>query len=198
MRVVGGKHSGRRLQAPAGDATRPTSDKVREAIFNRLAHGGLEVEVDPLSGPVLDLYAGSGAFGIEALSRGAPRADLVEFSRPAIASIRANVTSLGLGDELTLHATRVEAFVRRASATRFQLVFADPPYADAGAPLERALLALVGNGGLADEALVVVEHGHAPAPAESLAGLTFLDRRAYGQTFVSFFVQRTRGIAVGA
>ncbi len=147
---------------------------------------------------MLDLYAGSGAFGIEALSRGAPSADLVESSRAAIASIRANLASLGLGDELQLHATRVEAFLRHPTARRYQLVFADPPYADAGAPLERALLALVGNGSLADEALVVVEHGSAPAPSESLAGLDFLDRRAYGQTFVSFFVQRTRGIAVGA
>jgi 16S rRNA (guanine966-N2)-methyltransferase len=169
---------------------------VREAIFNRLMHGALDVAVDPLSGAVLDLYAGSGAFGIEAVSRGAASADLVESARPALASIRTNIDALGLGAEVHLHATRVEAFLRRPTGKRYQLAFADPPYADAGPALERALVALA-EGSLADEALVVVEHAKTPAPSETIANLTFLDRRAYGQTFVSFFVRRGRGMGVG-
>ena len=137
MRVVAGRLGGRRLRAPRGRDTRPTSDRVREALFSMLG---------PLDGArVLDLYAGSGALGIEALSRGAASALFVERDRRALAALRRNLDDVG-----------VEAEVRNQDALRFiahpegvfDLVFCDPPYDDApgvAAPLSEALAALTGE-----------------------------------------------------
>jgi 16S rRNA (guanine966-N2)-methyltransferase len=192
MRIVGGTLAGRRIDAPPGQATRPTSDRVREAIFNRLAHGAF-TDDDPFAGPTLDLYAGAGGLGLEALSRGAPSCDFVDSAAGACATIRRNLESLALSDRAQVHQLPVDAFLRRAARGPYTLVFADPPYADAGAPLSRALARLAEAGLLAANAIVVVEHGEHAVP-DTPTGLRALDRRRYGQTVTSFFAPATHGI----
>ncbi len=131
-RIIAGTHGGRRLDTPKGDGTRPTSDRVRESLFS-----SLESELGGLGGVrVLDLFAGSGALGLESLSRGAVSAVLVESDRRAVATIRANIASLGLTGAV-VEPIRAESFVARTidPATdppieqTFDLVFLDPPYA---------------------------------------------------------------------
>ena len=213
MRIIGGALSGRRIDAPAGDATRPTSDKVREAIFNRLVHGvftvGEEELPDPLVGVVLDLYAGAGGLGLEALSRGAVRCDFVDAAASACAVLKRNLTALGLTARARVAPIAADAFLRREKVGGYGLVFADPPYADAGDRLDRVLALLVEKGHLAPGALVVVEHGDHAAPAcarggaasGGQAGLHLLDQRRYGQTtvsFLAFITAAARGIPAPA
>jgi 16S rRNA (guanine966-N2)-methyltransferase len=138
MRVVAGTARGRRLEAPPGDQTRPTTDRVREAIFNALWSRGLIEGAD-----VLDLFAGSGALGIEALSRGAVHATFVDDDPRARRAIQRNLATCGFGDQAEVVADRAERFVTRLSTqttssippaaigqeTRFDVVFCDPPYA---------------------------------------------------------------------
>jgi 16S rRNA (guanine966-N2)-methyltransferase len=190
MRIVGGELAGRTIGAPRGEETRPTSDRVREAIFNRLAHGAL-APASPFAAPVLDLFAGAGGLGLEALSRGAPRCDFVDDNAAACACIRANLEALGLAERAHVAQARADAFLRRASPGQggYGLVFVDPPYAAAGAPLDRVLAALGPH--LVAGALVIVEHGAKLAPAATRggeAGLRLIDQRRYGQTVVSSFV----------
>jgi 16S rRNA (guanine966-N2)-methyltransferase len=174
MRVVAGRLGGRRLRAPRGRDTRPTSDRVREALFSMLG---------PLDGArVLDLYAGSGALAIEALSRGAASATLVERDARAIKVIRANLDALGLGPEeaRVVHATAAAA-LQDASARgdAYDLVLLDPPYRDApalGRDLSRALPAL-----LAPDARVVAESDRR---APLALGLPVLRERRYGDTLI--------------
>ena len=130
MRVVAGTARGRPLIAPAGDDTRPTSDRVREAVFNALySLGGLE------DAKVVDLYAGTGAMGIEALSRGAARAVFVERSPDAVAALRENLEAAGVEDRAEVVTRDVETFLR-SSSEFFDLAIIDPPYAfDAWAEL---------------------------------------------------------------
>jgi 16S rRNA (guanine966-N2)-methyltransferase len=123
MRVIAGRYGGRRLSAPRGAATRPTADRVREALFSALG--------DVTDMTVLDLFAGSGALGIEALSRGAAGATFVERAAPALAALKANLEALGIDAEV--HRVDARAFVRNASEAghTYDLVFLDPPYRDA-------------------------------------------------------------------
>lgn len=121
MRVVAGEFGGRRLVAPDGDATRPTTDKVREAVFNSLTSMGL-VE----GAVVVDLYAGSGAMGIEALSRGAARCTFVERDRNALNALRTNIDALGLADRVTVVTSDVLAWV--PAVRNVDLALVDPPY----------------------------------------------------------------------
>ena len=196
VRIVGGELSGRRIDAPRGATTRPTSDKVRQAIFNRVAHAAFaapEPDGGRLGGPVLDLYAGSGALGLEALSRGAPRCDFVDSGQEACAAIRANLAALGLEARAGVIAATAEAFLR-GRPRPYRLVFADPPYADAAA-LTRALARLAG-GWLEPDALVIVEHEAHAAPRPD--GLVLIDERRYGQTAIGFFASATRVISEGA
>ncbi|HEY3864922.1 MAG TPA: 16S rRNA (guanine(966)-N(2))-methyltransferase RsmD [Solirubrobacteraceae bacterium] len=152
MRVIAGRFGGRRLAAPKGRATtRPTSDRVREAIFSMLGDLGEDARV-------LDLFAGTGALGIEALSRGAARAVFVERNGAALAALRANLRALGLGEEQA-EVRRGEALVAlrsaRAGAETYDLVLIDPPYRRAGemgGELSPALAPL-----LSEQARVVVE-----------------------------------------
>ena len=180
MRVVGGRLRGRALAAPKGDAIRPTSDRLRESVINILAHA----YGDPVTGArVLDLFAGTGALGIEAISRGAAFCLFVDDGAEARALIRQNVDALGLG-----MVTRVF----RRDATRlgaahpvepFGLVFLDPPYRKGlAAP---ALAALRDGGWLAPDALVVVEEA-ADAEFAPPAGYEELERRTYDDTVVIF------------
>lgn len=159
-RVIAGEAGGRRLAVPAGSATRPTSDRAREGLF-----GTISSIAGPLSGlRVLDLYAGSGAVGLEALSRGAAHVTLVESAAPALRVIRANVASLGLpGAEVV--ADRVERFLsQQAVRDVYHVVFADPPYATTGEQITGVLAALAAHGWLASGAVVVVERATRSGP----------------------------------
>lgn len=182
MRIIGGQHKGRRLAAPKSSAVRPTSDRLRETIFNVLAHA----YDDPVPGArVLDLFAGTGAMGLEALSRGAHLAILVDDGTEARGLMRANVETLGVAGVtriLRRNATHMGPVKPLEPST---LVFCDPPYGKGLA--ERALTSAAEGGWIAPEALVVVEEA-AGADFAVPAGFDLLDRRDYGETEVIFMV----------
>ena len=181
VRIVGGSLSGRVLRAPAGAATRPTSEKVREAIFNILGNILGSIEGDH----VLDLFAGSGALGIEALSRGAAHATFIDAAKPAIAAIRGNLRELGLeGRATVVPSDAVASAARHQPNAPWRLVFVDPPYRSDLAT--RAVLALPGEA-LAPGAVVVIEHDRHNAPPDALGSLVRTDQRRYGDTLISFF-----------
>ena len=165
MRVVAGIYGGRTLRAPAGSATRPTSDRVREALFSILGDRVTEAAV-------LDLYAGSGALGIEALSRGAASATFVDSAPKAITALKGNLAALGI--TATVHRAEATKWLRSAEA-QYDLVFLDPPYREA-ARLGPALSGLLPGG-----ALVVTESDRR-APLELSLPLT--DERRYGDTLI--------------
>src|SRR5215813_9049846 len=122
IEIVAGEFRRRRLKTPAGDKTRPTSGRVREAWFNIL-------QASIPGARVLDLFAGSGALGLEALSRGAVSAEFVERGRPALEALRANIAALGVGDRATVHRGDAVRFVERLQPGQYDVAFADPPYA---------------------------------------------------------------------
>lgn len=179
MRIIAGEARGRRLQAPKGHMTRPTADRVRESIFNVLGQR--------LSGEkVLDLFAGSGAMGLEALSRGAATALFVDRDPEAILACRTNLRSLGWlerGEVLRSEALRAIGELERAGSS-FDLVFVDPPY-DPGP--ESFLEALGGSGILRRGATVVAEHDARWVAGESFGILRREDRRSFGGTGISYF-----------
>lgn len=177
-RIVAGTVGGRTLAVPRA-GTRPTSERVREALFSRLEH------LDVVDGArVLDLYAGSGALGIEAASRGAAHVTLVESARDAADVCRRNVTTLGLTATVQVVAERAERFAQRPTVAPWDLVLIDPPY-DLAEDGLAAVLAGV-SAALSAHAVVVVERGsRTPEPTWS-AALTLLDRRAYGDTVMWF------------
>ena len=148
-RIVGGTAGGRRLVMPRGRDTRPTSERTREGLFSALeaVHGTLHGRA------FLDLYAGSGAVGLEAASRGSAPVLLVEHASGALAALRSNVGALQLA-QVDVVADQVERVLARPAPRAFDIVFLDPPYAD---PVERDLQLLVDNGWLADDVTVVVE-----------------------------------------
>lgn len=166
MRVIAGEFGGRKLMAPAGTTTRPTTDKVRQAVFNSLGSMGV-VE----GAVVADLYAGSGALGIEALSRGAERCVFVERDRAALAALRENLRALDIEQRATVHATDVLAWVPAMRGV--DIAFVDPPYAFDGWP---ALLAVL------DVGMVVAE---ADDPVEAPDGWEQLRSKRYGRTWVT-------------
>ncbi len=172
MRVIAGSAKGRRLTAPRGDATRPTSDRVREALFSILGdrvHGAR----------VLDLFAGTGALGIEALSRGAADALFCDTAAPAQAALRANTAGLP-GVELSRRPARAVLETARVRARQYDLVFLDPPYAAAprlGVELGEAVAAV-----LAPDGLVVAESDRR-TPLD-LSTLRTIDERRYGDTLI--------------
>jgi 16S rRNA (guanine(966)-N(2))-methyltransferase RsmD len=180
MRVTGGVFRSRALRAPRGTSTRPTSDRVREAIFSMLAAGGLIEE----GARVLDLYAGSGALGIEALSRGAGEAVLVEHGRDALAAIRENVQALDVADRVRVVGSRVERALEKIEGP-FGIVFLDPPYADVRSG-EFARILEGAAGLLADQGALVLEHASGDVPPV-VARLTLDRSRVYGDTAVSLF-----------
>ncbi|MDC7121158.1 16S rRNA (guanine(966)-N(2))-methyltransferase RsmD [Cellulomonas fimi] len=176
-RIVAGTAGGRTLQVPRR-GTRPTSERVREALFSRLEHLGV------VSGArVLDLYAGSGALGLEAASRGAVAVTLVESSRDAAEVCRRNVATLGLRG-VTVAAERAEKFVQRRPVTPWDLVLVDPPYDVAEADLA-AVLAGVARGVAHDGVLAVERSSRSPEPTWP-AGWDGVERRVYGETVVWF------------
>ena len=175
-RIIAGTAGGRRLAVPAGSATRPTADRVREALFSSVTSA-----IGELTGTrVLDLYAGSGALGLEALSRGAAHALLVESDARAVSTLRANAETLGLtGAEV--RADRVERVVAGAPAQGYDLVLADPPYRLADATVDDVLTGLVANGWLRPGALMVLERAsRGPGPTWP-TGMTAEISRRYGE-----------------
>lgn len=174
MRIVGGELRGRRLKTPADRLTRPTGDRLREALFNKLHHAYAGLIEDAR---VLDLFAGSGALGLEALSRGAGFALFVDMAADARASIRANIEALGLQGRSKLFRRDATRLGDVGTMKPFDLVFADPPY---GRGLgETALTAALTGGWLADGALCVIEEDVA-AQFATPKGFTRIDRMNQG------------------
>jgi len=178
LRVTGGNLSGRRFRVPPG-GVRPTSDRVREAVFGRL--GNLE------GARVLDLYAGSGALGIEAISRGAADATFVEREAQTVAVLLENLAALGIDSSASVASGDVPSVLRRLGQAneRFDLVLIDPPYAS-DEPT-RAFEALVGAAVLAPGAMLVLERDKRH-PSPRVEGLAALDERRYGDTIVARFI----------
>jgi 16S rRNA (guanine966-N2)-methyltransferase len=174
MRVIAGRLGGRRLTAPPGLATRPTGDRVREALFSMLG--------DVRGAAVLDLYAGTGALGIEALSRGAAHATFVECARPALAALRANLAALAIEASARVVAQPVARAVSGLPGP-FDLVLADPPYA---AIAEVAAVLPTLRASLAPGARIVIEHASRDAPP-AIAGLVPRPSRVYGDTAVTLY-----------
>lgn len=180
MRIVAGEFRGRALLTPADQRIRPTADRVRQTIFDILAHS----YGDPAKGArVLDLFAGTGAFGIEALSRGAASVVFVEEGAEARGLIRGNVEAFGLTGRTRLFRRDATRLGPAGTVAPFTLVFADPPY---GAGFgERALASAVAGGWLADGAIVVLEES-AAADIAPIAGLRLAETRRIGDTAVHF------------
>jgi len=176
-RVIAGEAGGRRLAVPDGRDTRPTSDRAREGLFATITS-----IAGPLDGArVLDLYAGSGAVGLEALSRGAGHVLLVEQGARAVRVIKENIEAIGLPGAV-LVADRVErALARGPDGDRYDIVFADPPYALADAAVERVLELLAEGGWLAPGALVIVERATRSGPVRWPDGFTPDRDRRYGE-----------------
>ncbi|MFQ5534045.1 MAG: 16S rRNA (guanine(966)-N(2))-methyltransferase RsmD [Sphingomonadales bacterium] len=174
MRIVGGRHRGRPLSAPTGRDVRPTSDRVREALFNILAHGDAAL---PEGAAVLDVFAGTGALGLEALSRGARHAAFIDNNRASLACLTGNIDRLGERQNTTI--IRRDA-TRPGTAPRpYQLAFLDPPYGKGLA--EPVLQALAANGWLTDDATVILELARTDR-FEAPEGFTVTDQRIYGAT----------------
>jgi 16S rRNA (guanine966-N2)-methyltransferase len=184
MRIVGGKFKGHSIAPPHGSAIRPTTDRVRESVFNILAHGteGLSLE----GARVLDLFAGTGAMGLEAISRGARFCQFVEESAEARGLIRRNADALGVIGLVKIWRRDATALGPCAPQPGFDLVFADPPY---GKGLgEKALASLVSGQWLNPGAIVVLEEAR-KAELSAIAGLTLIDERGYGDTAIRFYRQ---------
>ena len=181
MRIVAGRHRGRRLASPAGLDIRPTADRTRQALFDLLEHGHLREDggsavVDAV---VLDAFAGTGALGLEALSRGAAEASFMDISRPALDAARANATTLGVAGNFILADVTNPPRAKRAAT----LIFLDPPY-DQGLAVP-ALEALAAAGWIAPSAIVSLEiSGRENAAFTPPAGFEKIDERRYGRARV--------------
>jgi len=182
VRVIAGSMRGRRLTVPPGEGVRPTKDIVRESMFNALDARGAIVEAN-----VLDLYAGSGALGIEALSRGATRTVLVEQDRSALGAISANIDHLGVKGRTRIVRADVTSFLALPPPPEapFELVFADPPYATPDDAIRALIEALRAPGWLSDDAFVSIER---PARSRSNPSEGFRPcwERTFGDTLVFF------------
>jgi 16S rRNA (guanine966-N2)-methyltransferase len=182
MRIVGGTFKGRALIAPPGRATRPTSDRAREAVFNILAHAPWSPGIEGRR--VLDLFAGSGALGFEALSRGAAFALFVDTDADARGAIRQNIEAFSLFGATRIHRRDATDLGKKPAGLgdRFDLVFLDPPYRQ---KLGENTLARLGDGEwITDDALILFECGADETP--DVSGFDVLDERAYGAAKVLF------------
>lgn len=180
MRIIGGAARGRRIRAPRGSAIRPTADRVREALFDILPR-------DLAGMRVLDLFAGSGSLSLEALSRGAESALLVDESAEAARLMRRNVETLGFADRARVWPQPVGRALRRLSdeGAAYHAIFLDPPY-DRGW-VDKALTMIGRNRTLREEGIAVAEHSARERVGEQYGGLVRRDLRRYGDTVLSFF-----------
>lgn len=187
MRIVGGRHRGRPI-APPPDGVRPTSDRAREAVFNILEHGIAGAAIAGVT--VLDVFAGSGAMGLEALSRGAQRVTFIDTSGEALRGIRRNAAKLGEAANATLLKLDIERLPPppRVAGTPAALAFLDPPYGSGlAAP---ALVALAARGWIAADTIVVAEVA-AREPFTPPPGFEALDERSYGAARM-IFLRKTK------
>lgn len=183
MRVIGGTARGRRLAPPKDGRVRPTAGRIKEAIFNILAS-----RIGDLAGiRVLDLYAGTGNLGIEALSRGATQAAFVDNHRESAAIVRKNLATLGFDDRSRVLVKDVQLALRNLGreGEPFDLVFLDPPYGEG--LVEKTLQILAASPLLAPEAVIVAEFGSRETLPPAIGSLEEFDRRRYGDTAVSFW-----------
>ncbi|MEN6543514.1 16S rRNA (guanine(966)-N(2))-methyltransferase RsmD [Parvibaculum sp.] len=187
MRIVGGTHKGRAIMAPPGHNVRPTSDRIREALFNILAHADFE-GFDLEGARVLDLFAGTGALGLEAISRGAVFSLFVEEDADARGAIRENMEALGLTGHAKIYKRDATTLGPRPGSVgpAFSLLFADPPYGKGLAEL--ALISAKNGGWLEPTALCVVEEA-ASSRFAAPEGFEEIDRRQYGITEIVFLKQ---------
>lgn len=186
MRVIAGAQKGRRLHGPKGPGLRPTSDRVKEALFSIL---GSRVP----GSRFLDLYAGTGAIGIEALSRGAQQVSFVEANQAALRVLRANLTQCGLATSADIHMCTAAAFLKRRATAAIQhdLVFADPPYQpDRLAELWPALTECAA---ISPDALIVLEHSSKAAVPPVQGRLSLMRQYRYGDTTLSLFELSAQG-----
>jgi 16S rRNA (guanine966-N2)-methyltransferase len=182
MRIVAGKFKGREIAGPTSTATRPTSDRVRESLFNILAHGveGFSLE----NARVMDLFAGTGALGLEALSRGAKFCQFVEDNAEARGVIRKNADTCGAIGLCKIWKRDATDLGSCGPQSPYELVFADPPY-NLGLGT-KALKSLIDGVWLSEGAVVVLEEAE-KADVADIAGLTLLDTRVYGETCVRIY-----------
>lgn len=186
-RIIAGAAKGRRLRVPPGTRTRPTSDRAREALFS-----ALDAAIGPWAGlRVADLYAGSGALGLEALSRGAEHVLLVESDPRTAAVVRGNVAAVGLPGA-TVMTRPVEAVVREPVAAPYDLVLLDPPYATPADDITVVLDSLITYGWLAQDSVVVVERDRRSGPPTWPDGLAPERARRYGEAVLHYARRMTR------
>lgn len=187
-RIIAGSARGTLLRGAVGQRTRPTTDRVREALFSMLATWAGAADAAPeeqLAGiTLLDLYAGSGAIGLEAISRGASRAVLVENHRQALESIRRNLTATGMADRVQVQPVNVTTFLA-GSPEQFDVVWLDPPYSTSNVEVE-AVLVRVAQSWLASDGLVVVERSSRDPALRWPAVLADNWTRRYGETQLHF------------
>lgn len=180
-RIIGGVAGGRRLRTLPGARTRPTSDRVKEALFS-----AVQSVIGPLAGlSFLDLYAGSGAVGLEASSRGAARVTLVEKDRRAADVVRDNVRELRL-PQIEVRAMAVAKFLAAPAPAAYDVVFSDPPYSLSRREVERDLDALAAGGWLAADAVMVVERSSRDHELTWPTGYVRSEVRRYGETSLTF------------
>ncbi|WP_134322428.1 16S rRNA (guanine(966)-N(2))-methyltransferase RsmD [Cumulibacter soli] len=175
-RIIAGEFGGRRLATPSGRGTRPTSDRTREALFSSLA-----ARVDLADGPFLDLYAGSGAVGLEALSRGAPRAVLVESAKEASRVIAANVRELRLEDRAQVITSSVSVALAGLHGLSANVVFLDPPYADDADEIAEHIRRILNDAVIDRDGLLVLERDRR-SDWDWPDGIEALNQRRYGET----------------
>lgn len=186
MRIVSGRFKSRALLSPSGKGTRPTSDRARQAIFNILEHASWRPFILPENAHVLDIFAGTGALGLEALSRGAADIIFIENDRAAMAACLGNIDSFGVkGETRLIKADALNPPPLPAAATPRNLVFLDPPYGKGWGA--RALAAIAAKGWLAEDAVCVMEMSKKD-PEETPEGFTLVDTRTYGIAEVRFMV----------
>jgi len=185
VRIVAGRFKGRSLAAPTGPNIRPTSDRVREAVFNVLSHS--VADFTPEGARALDLFAGTGALGLEALSRGAQFALFVDNGAEARALVRQNIEAFGVAGIARLFRRDATSLGKVENFAAFDLVFADPPYGQGLG--ERALGAASLGGWIADNAVVVLEEA-SDMQVSLPAQFTAMDQRSYGDTSVHFLRYR--------
>jgi 16S rRNA (guanine966-N2)-methyltransferase len=181
MKVTGGSERGRQLKTTSGTSVRPTSDKVKQALFNILG--------ERVGGAVfLDLFAGAGGIGIEALSRGAERVTFVDVSHDSLRVVMQNIEELGLGNRSEVVLLQAELFLKKPSGP-YDIVFLDPPYADNMRPL---LELLAGAGVLMPDSIVITEHFKKQSSPGNAGCLTLYREARYGDTVLAFYKKTDR------
>lgn len=178
MRIISGSMKGRKLYAPSGLGVRPTSDKVKEALFNILS--------DRMEGAAfLDLFAGTGSVGIEALSRGAKEVVFVEKSKKHIGFLKKNLSLTTVEGRSAVFSMEADEFLKKKKAGPFDFIFIDPPYE--GKEIEKTLPLLVDGDMITDDGTVIIQHFHKKVLPDQIGQLVFLKRHKYGETVLSFY-----------